>query len=150
MSVKEGDIVSKDFWGIGIPHYSNNDLMTAQEIYEFAIESTIPFMKKEGYEFIDITKNMSSFPSLVLKKEGILYFVLVKTEIAIKQASITNKEKILLIKQSKKFNAIPAFASIEIGSSDGERFNQGLALKNDGFYINYTGLKILSDDSPLS
>ena len=137
--------MGKDVWGKGIPIYSDSDLMNVQETYEFAVQSTIPYMIDEGYEFVDAARSSSAIPSLVLKKNGKMYFVLVRTEIAVKHAAITMEEKRLLLDQSKKFDAIPAFAPIEIGSHDGDRFNKGLALRNDGFYINYTGIELIAD-----
>ena len=55
------------------------DLMTRQEIHEFGIDIVSKYSKQENFEIIDGTVDINQNPQLVLKKNGQLYFVMVKT-----------------------------------------------------------------------
>jgi hypothetical protein len=130
----------KDFWGKGTPEYTKDDLLSPQDIYEFVLEPIFNVLLKEGYEIIDVSKKITSIPSCVIQKNNELFFVLIRVEVAPRKAGITNEDYTILLNQAEKFNATPMFAPAEIGSTDPIRFNKGLALKYDGFYVNYVGL----------
>ncbi|MDY4788550.1 MAG: hypothetical protein SO253_04500 [Bacilli bacterium] len=128
-------------WGKGIPDYNEEDLMTAEDLYHFGIEVVGNYMVKEGYKIYEVNKDPKGFPSIAAGKDDQLYFVLVYADIAKNIPTLEGFNKYKFLNHSQKFNAIPLFASCSFGSSDPIRFEKGLALKNDGYYCNFTGLQ---------
>lgn len=55
------------------------DLMTEQEVREFGIDVIYKYAQQEGYEIVAGSTELNENPQLVLKKNGQLYFVMVKT-----------------------------------------------------------------------
>ncbi len=55
------------------------DLMTEQEVHEFGIDVIYKYAQQEGYEIVAGSTELNENPQLVLKKNGQLYFVMVKT-----------------------------------------------------------------------
>lgn len=136
----ENKLRGNDFWGEGIPDYEKEDLMSKREILDFSIDIVLQFgTEKDGYEVISVDNKINANPNIVLKKEGKLYYVLVRGDDVHHQPTINENEKNILIENSIKANAIPLFASVGIGSTDPLRFEAKLLLRNDGFYANFTG-----------
>ncbi len=133
-------------WGKGIPDYKDEDLMTDEEMLDFAMQNVKNFeLDKNNYEIISANNKVGIYPNFVVKKDNILYFILVKVEIAPKMPSLTTQDKEIMIKQSEKFNAIPMFAPVGFGSSDPDRFDKSIALRGDGYYCNYVGLEKIKE-----
>ena len=131
-----------DFWGEGIPEYEKEDLMSKKEILDFAIDIVLQFgTQKDGYNVISVDNKINAYPNIILKKDGKTFYVLVRGDDVHLQPTITENEKNLLIDISKKENAIPLFASVGIGSTDPDRFDAKLLLRNDGFYANFIGFE---------
>lgn len=129
-----------DFWGEGIPDYEKEDLMSKREILDFSIDIVLQFgTEKDGYEIISVDNKINANPNIILKKEGKLYYVLVRGDDVHQQPTISENEKNILIENSIKAKAIPLFASVGIGSTDPLRFETKLLLRNDSFYANFTG-----------
>lgn len=56
-------------WGYGIPFYTEKDLMVEEEILDFGIDIVIDnFVKKNGYEIVEINRGTDGFPNLALTK----------------------------------------------------------------------------------
>src|SRR5690554_1470011 len=55
------------------------DLLSNQEIHEFGIDIIYKYAQQEGFEVVDGTTDLNQNPQLVLKKNGQLYFVMIKT-----------------------------------------------------------------------
>ena len=55
------------------------DLITEQEVHEFGIDVIYKYAQQEGYEIVAGSTELNENPQLVLKKNGQLYFVMVKT-----------------------------------------------------------------------
>ena len=129
-------------WGEGIPDYKEEDIMTKEELLDFAMQNVKTFeFDRNGYEIVSANNSIKVYPNFVVKKNGKLFFVLVKVDIAPNMPELTNEDKKIMIEQAKKFNAIPMFAPVGLGAADPERFEKSLALRGDAFYCNYVGLK---------
>ena len=55
------------------------DIMSEQEVHEFGIDVIYKYAQQEGYEIVAGSTDLNENPQLVLKKNGQLYFVMVKT-----------------------------------------------------------------------
>ncbi len=129
-------------WGKGIPKYNKEDIMTKEELLDFAMENVAIYeFDKEGYMIVDSDNTIGAYPNFIVEKDNKTYFVLVKADIAPKMPKLSEKDRKEMIKEAKEVDAIPMFAPVGFGSSDPERFEASLALRGDGFYCNYKGLE---------
>jgi hypothetical protein len=55
------------------------NIMTEQEVHEFGIDVIYKYAQQEGYEIVAGSTELNENPQLVLKKNGQIYFVMVKT-----------------------------------------------------------------------
>ncbi|MBC8489137.1 MAG: hypothetical protein H8D45_24210 [Bacteroidetes bacterium] len=55
------------------------NLMTKEEIHEFGIDVIYKYAKQEGYEVINGSTDINQHPQFVLRKNGQIFFVMVKT-----------------------------------------------------------------------
>lgn len=127
-------------WGYGIPFYTEKDLMVEEEILDFGIDIVIDnFVKKNGYEIVEINRGTDGFPNLALTKNGVLYLVKVDASITNKP-TLTLENKMFYIKSCEKFNAKCLYAPLALRSSDPERAKAGIALCGDGFTAIFSGI----------
>lgn len=115
-----------------------NDLLTKQEIHEFGIDIIYKYSQQEGYEIVDGTTDLNLNPQLVLKKNGQLYFVMVKTGPA--DGTHLNYDKDLALQvfnNAKPHNAKVLFAGVGLRC-----VGYGLALvRNKGFQVDFRGFE---------
>lgn len=120
----------KKVWSDGIPEYKQEDLMTDEDLLSFAMNAMVEYeFVKNNYEIIAANSNLESIPHYVVKVDVYPHKPIILD---------TDRDKLLL--HAKKFHAKSYFALVGIGACDGQRFEQGLALKHDAYYINYEGL----------
>jgi len=55
------------------------NIMTEQEVHEFGIDVIYKYAQQEGYEIVAGSTELNENPQLVLKKNGQIYFVMIKT-----------------------------------------------------------------------
>ena len=135
------ELKQKD-WGKGIPKYKEEDLMTQEELLDFAMQIVKQFeLDKNGFELISANNKIGFYPNFVVKKDDILSFILVKADIAPRMPELTVEDRRIMLEQSKKFNAKPLYAPVGFGSTDSDRFDKSLALRGDEYYCNYVGLE---------
>lgn len=115
-----------------------NDLLTKQEIHEFGIDIIYNYSQQEGYEIVDGTTDLNLNPQLVLKKNGQLYFVMVKTGPADGTHLTYDKELALQVfNNAKPHNAKVLFAGVGLRC-----VGYGLALvRNKGFQVDFRGFE---------
>ena len=136
-------------WGDGIPRYTNKDLMTPEELYDFALDTICDIEVKRGKAvFLQANPNMLGLPSLVLKIDGELSFVLVEADVAPIMPKLSQSKRIQMLAHAKSYNAKCYYASIDFGSCDPDRFDKSIALRGDGYYANYLGLEPVTNDIP--
>lgn len=138
-------------WGKGIPHYKSSDVLNKQEILDFVVHSVKDVLEQDGYRIIDWFNQVGFFPNYIVeeknnhnKKAYIIIFASVYPQkINIQDVDINLRKK--FVEVAHKHNAICLFASVGIGAVDHERFEAGLCLRGDGFYLNFTGLESVED-----
>lgn len=135
-------------WGNGIPKYEAKDLMTKEEIHSFGVEIVAGQLQQEGYKIHIYNPRYGSYPSIVAENKDEVIAVVVMTDIAPKQPGLKLTDKFGIIGYCDGYPTKPAFASVSIGSTDGERFNKSLALIGDGYYAKYTGIEYISKEMP--
>lgn len=128
-------------WGVGIPKYEPNDIMTDDEIFSMGMDTTISYLIDNGYKVLDVINNYRIISNILAVKDNQKYVIDIDTTIApnIPQQSIEDKNK--LIKFCQDNASIPLYVPISYGSSDRERLAKKLALVGDEFYCNFSGVR---------
>lgn len=113
-------------------------MLTKQEIHEFGIDIIYKYSQQEGYEIVDGTTDLNLNPQLVLKKNGQLYFVMVKTGPADGTHLTYDKDLALQVfNNAKPHNAKVLFAGVGLRC-----VGYGLALvRNKGFQVDFRGFE---------
>ena len=130
-------------WGKGIPDYNESDLMSREELYDFALDVVASYETKQGAILKDASPNPDSIPSLVMEINGSLAFVLVEVAVAPQIPVLQPRRKKILMMHSKKFGADCYYASVAFGAADHIRFEKSIALRGDAFYARYLGLDMI-------
>lgn len=139
---KNGGCENRD-WGIGIPDYTEDDLMTEGELLNFAMQMVIDHdLNKNGYTIVSATDNTNAIANIVAKKDGEYHFIAVTGYCDNEEPEIDLERKLRLQSLGDMFNANCYYAPVGFRSaSDLLRFNKCLALKGDAFYSKYTGIQ---------
>lgn len=139
LSSREDPRLQKRDWGSGIPDYTDEDLMTKDELFNFGLQTLLGILEKEGYEIVDYIDNYRAIPNIRVAKDNKLYVIYMNVGVALESEEIDPET----IKNLKKIveNGTPMIANVFFGSTDPERFEAKLALVGDGFYCKYTGLE---------
>lgn len=132
-------------WGEGIPLYNDNDLMTAGELQNFALHAVLDNDKDiaNNYSFVSACDHPSAIPNLILQSRNGFAFIYVKGYTSQTEPSLTEDEREKMLSLAEKYNAEAYLATVGFLSTDPSRFAAELALKGDGFYCKYEGLKII-------
>ena len=130
-------------WGIGIPDYTEDDLMTKGELLNFAMQLIIDReLKENGYTVVSATDNTNAIANIVARKDEDYYLIAVTGYCDYEEPEIDLERRLKLQSLGDTFNASCYYAPVGFRScTDLLRFNQCLALKGDGFYSKYEGLK---------
>jgi hypothetical protein len=115
-----------------------NDLMTNQEIHEFGIDIIYKYAKEKGYEVLDGSTDFNQHPQLVLRKQGQIYFVLVKTRPANGDHLTYDKDLAMQVyKNAKQHDAKVLFAGVGLHC-----LGYGLTLvRNKGYSVDFRGFE---------
>ncbi|MBQ9979520.1 MAG: hypothetical protein IJP23_00445 [Oscillospiraceae bacterium] len=130
-------------WGKGIPEYNESDIMTSDELLNFAMDIVEKYIIEENnYEKVFETSEPGEYPNFIVQVEdGVLWFIIVKAAIAPREPYLIPEVKQLILEHGEKHNAVCFFAPVCFGSQDEERFKASLALRGDGFYTNFKNLE---------
>ena len=130
-------------WGEGIPHYTQSDLMTDGEIQNFSLHVVLDNDEsiQNKFSFVSACDYPTAIPSIILQSEKGFAFVYVKGYTSMAEPSLTEEEKEILLSLGQKYNAETYYATVGFLSTDPAIFAAELALKGDGFYCKYEGLK---------
>jgi len=114
------------------------DLLTKQEIHEFGIDIIYKYAQKEGYEVVDGTTDLNLNPQLILKNNGQLYFVMVKTGPADGTHLTYDRDLAMQVfNNAKPHNAKVLFAGVGLSC-----VGYGTALvRNKGFLVDFRGFE---------
>ena len=116
-------------WGKGIPSYSERDLMTADELMAFGVKVVRDVLASSGYALGEFTNSVRCPANIVARRNNETYSITVRTYILgndVDAPVLTEAEKAAAKAFTTKVNMIPCYASVGIGSSDAERFEQGI------------------------
>lgn len=130
-------------WGEGIPHYTQSDLMTNGEIQNFSLHTVLDNDEdiQNNFSFVSACDYPSAIPNIILQSENGFAFVYIKGYTSMAEPSLSEEEKEVLLSLGQKYNAETYYATVGFLSIDPERFAAEIALKGDGFYCKYEGLK---------
>ena len=129
-------------WGIGIPVYVQSDLMTKNDFLNFAMHTIIDCEEKEGYRIVSANDNPNVCPNLILEKNGELSFVVVDGYCAESEPAINEITRARVAELGKRYQAKCFWGVVGYWSAtDLLRSEKCLALKGDGFYAKYEGLR---------
>ena len=132
----------KSKWEPGIPQYTREDLLQGRELLDFAMQIVNQFeIEKNGYEIVAATNDPDKFPNFVCRKDGKMIFIVVKAAIYPDNPYLSVEEKKNILKFAEKYDAECYFAPVGLMSNDPIRAEASLALRNDGYYSNYSGLQ---------
>lgn len=140
---------NKSKWGSGIPKYSNDDLMNSDDVYLFSMQIIGDYLKQNKYEILFAERRTGVFPSFIAKKDSKEIAILVEGVVVPKKAKLLLSNKYMMNSYSKKEKIDSYFAGVGIGSADSERFDKGLALKEDGYYVDFKGLEKVEIKIPI-
>ncbi len=114
------------------------DLMSNQEIHEFGIDIIYKYAQQEGFEVVEGTTDLNQNPQLVLKKNGQLYFVMIKTGPADGTHLTYDRDLAMQVFNSAKpHNAKVLFAGVGLRC-----VGYGTALlRNKGFQVDFRGFE---------
>jgi hypothetical protein len=139
MSHRKDPRLVKRKYAPGIPEYTDDDLLTRDEIFDFGINVIIDELEKDGFHVEDVVNNFRAYPNIFATKNKQTYFIYVISTIALEEIKI-DKKILDDIKNDAK-EAIPMIARVSFASVDEERFNHKLALVGDNFHCKYEGLE---------
>lgn len=130
-------------WGTGIPKYSKDDLMTDGEIQNLAMHAVIDNDRalQQNYNLVSGCDYPGAMPSLIFENDRAFVFVYIKGYATMDAPMLTDSEKNALLQISDKFNATSYCTPVGFISTDPARLEACLALKGDGFYCKYQGLR---------
>ena len=128
-------------WGVGIPKYSQADLMSEGEMLNFAMEILLGNEKAfASMTPISACDHLSAIPNLIFEDNGRFVFVVVRGYCAENEPELSVDVRNLLASYHERFGATCYYAPVGFRSTDSKRFGACLALNGDGFYAKYTGL----------
>ena len=118
-----------------------NELMSKDEIDDFAKNIIFDYIKKEGYVFLSSSVLENGLIIFMASKNEFDYLITIKSAIAPIKPELTNDELNMIINMARINTCIALFASVSFGSTDSERFEKGIALRGDGYYCNFEGFE---------
>ncbi len=129
-------------WGRGIPEYKQEDMMTKEEIHNFAMEIVYKCeIESKACKILMVKDIVDYFPNFVVEKDNVKLFILVIADVAPNIPQIPQEKKDSFIKYARRYEGKAMFASVSFGACDEERFNRSLMLRGDAFYTRYCGLQ---------
>lgn len=148
LSGKEDPRLADRDWGVGIPEYTDADLMVAEEAIDFAMEVVAAYgLQPQGYELIESNNGLTAFPNFVVKKDNKLYFVSVDVTLAPNVPKLNKDIVPKLIEIAEPYGADILYAPVSFASADEERSKAGLALVGDQYIGNFLGfMEIYKDE----
>lgn len=140
--------MKEEKWGAGIPDYTGEDLMTEEDVHEFACRVVAGDLENSGYEIHAFNPVFGSYPSVIAENKEEVIAVIVNGAVSPKIPKLKLTDKLGIIGYSNGYPTKPCYASVSIGSIDSERFEKSLALKGDGYLVRYTGVEYIDKELP--
>lgn len=117
-----------------------DEIMTLQDIHEFGIDIISNYAEKEGYEIVAGSLNINENPQLVIRKNEILYFVMVSTGAGKSNELYYDKNIALQVfNRSKAHNAKALYAGVGLYClAHGE-----ILVRKKGYIVDFVGFKTI-------
>ena len=132
----------KKDWGAGIPSYQEADVMTADEMLNFAIQTVVNYDKELSlYQPISVCDHPEATPNLIYQHRDEFIFVDVVGYCAKDEPGLSAQKRELLLSLGRKYHAKCYYAAVGFLPIDAQRCAANLPLRGDGFYANYRGLQ---------
>ncbi len=139
--------IPESVWADGCPEVvKEEDKIPAQELLAMAINYVVEnCVVPKGFKLEHGYPNLN-FPNIIMKRDGVLYAVVVFPSIYPQYAIMQDKFRIDFVKQSKEKGITPLFAPVGYKSIDPERAKAGLTLRGDVFQTSFPGFIVLNDE----
>ena len=137
------DRLSPRDWGKGIPKYSENDLMTKEELHDFGVEVVAGYLKQNGYKIHEYHPMYGMYPSIVAENKKEVIAVIVQSDVAPNVPEIKLTDKFGIIGYCNGFKTKPCYASVSFGSIDPERFDKSIESTSLKRTFKYSGTNII-------
>ncbi|MCR5231502.1 MAG: hypothetical protein K6B64_02545 [Acholeplasmatales bacterium] len=138
--------IPESVWADGVPkNIEEKDIIKPEELHSMAIDYV---MKKvilpKGFK-IEQGFPRRDFPNIVMKRDGVLYMVVVYPSVFPNYVTMTDEFGMKIVEGAKKFDAVPLYAPVGYKSIDQERAKASLTLKGDVFQTTFPGFIKLTD-----
>lgn len=136
----------ESIWADGCPeNVQDSDKLTDKELHSMAIDYVAKYIISRGFK-IENGYPRLQFPNIVCKKDGIMYAMIVVPSVFPDYLLPLDQLRINFVKEAKKRNCEPLYATISYKSIDEERANAKLTLKGDVFHTIFPGFHRLTED----
>ena len=138
--------IPESVWADGVPaNIDEKDKIKPEELHNMAIDYV---MKKvilpKGFK-IEQGFPRRDFPNIVMKKDGVIYMVVVFPSVFPSYATPNDDFRLKIVENAKKFDAVALYAPVGYKSIDEERAKAQLTLKGDVFQTTFPGFIRLTD-----
>lgn len=107
------------------------DFLTRNEINQIAISNFCSQLTDSGYQIFDTNYTRDSYQSIVAQKDNEKFNILVSAEISPVEPGFIKLDFDNLYSLSKKEGSHPYYASISLGSTNEQHFNDGVIIAGD-------------------
>lgn len=115
--------------------------MNGEELHFFGIRVVYKDLVDQGYEVLNVRKEMDVNPQILARKSETLYFVVVRTATYPQMGVLTPEVAAKVSMHALRHNAVCRFASVGVANANGETDEEmGRPELGGEFYINYNGL----------
>ncbi|NPA36225.1 MAG: hypothetical protein GXO47_05195 [Chlorobi bacterium] len=114
--------------------------LTDDELHFLGIKVVYKAMIDEGYEVLQVRKEYDINPQILAKKDGIRYFIVVRTARYPDMGVLKPEVAARVLKHAKKNKATCLFAPVGIANANGENDEEmKYPIRNGEYYINFKG-----------
>ncbi len=132
-------------WGEGIPNYSQNDVLTEDEIFDYCFKDLYRFIQQQSKDIIYFHNDKNAVPTFIFREENKIKLILLQASATIWRTrgkegasgspNISNKIVNQLLHHTFKHRGSAYIVSLNMYSRDKAREKAGLALYGDTFNI---------------
>ena len=132
--------IPESVWAPGVPqNIKAEDVITLDELTIMAINYLINnVIIPHGFK-IEPGFPRKEIPQLGVKKDGVLYGIIVVPSIYPKYVTLQDEFRIKLVEMCEKGDIVPLFAPVGYKSIDDDRAKESLTLKGDVFMTTFQG-----------
>jgi hypothetical protein len=116
-------------------------VMDNEELHFFGIKVVYKHLVDDGYEVLNVRREMDLNPQILARKADTLYFVVVRTATYPDMGVLTPDIASQVLLHAIRHKAVCRFASVGVANANGQT-DQEMAKPEIGgeFYINFNGL----------